>query len=112
MMSFFLCNLSHSIRKLQSLQEVWKRIFFFQMMFLALPASVILIILRVPATRLVYGASRFPWEATLQTALILGIFSVSRGRGFEIAIPILWPGERFLQLVLERLVSRGPPLQR
>lgn len=50
---------------------------FFQMMFLALPASVILIILRVPATRLVYGASAFPWDATLQTALILGIFSVS-----------------------------------
>lgn len=50
---------------------------FFQMMFLAMPASVIFIILRVPVTRLVYGASAFPWDATLQTALILGIFSVS-----------------------------------
>lgn len=50
---------------------------FFQMMFLAIPASVILIILRVPAIRLVYGASRFPWDATLDTALILGIFSIS-----------------------------------
>jgi len=28
-------------------------------------------------TRLVYGADAFPWDATLQTALILGIFSVS-----------------------------------
>ena len=50
---------------------------FFQMMFLAVPASVIIIILRVPAVRLVYGASRFPWDATLQTALLLGIFGVS-----------------------------------
>ena len=50
---------------------------FFQMMYLAVPASVILLILRVPAVRLVYGASAFPWDATLQTALILGIFSVS-----------------------------------
>jgi putative peptidoglycan lipid II flippase len=50
---------------------------FFQMMFLAVPASVIFIILRVPVTRLVYGASAFPWDATLQTALILGIFSMS-----------------------------------
>lgn len=50
---------------------------FFQIMYLAVPASVILLILRVPAVRLVYGASAFPWEATLQTALILGIFSIS-----------------------------------
>ena len=60
--------------------ESFKKTFFnsfFQMMFLATPASVIFIILRVPVTRLVYGASAFPWDATLQTALILGIFSVS-----------------------------------
>ena len=60
--------------------ESFKKTFFnsfFQMMFLAVPASVIFIILRVPVTRLVYGASAFPWDATLQTALILGIFSVS-----------------------------------
>lgn len=50
---------------------------FFQMMFLAVPASVMFIILRVPVIRLVYGVSRFPWDATLQTALVLGIFSVS-----------------------------------
>ena len=60
--------------------ESFKKTFFnsfFQMMFLAIPASVIFIILRVPVTRLVYGASAFPWDATLQTALILGIFSIS-----------------------------------
>ena len=60
--------------------ESFKKTFFnsfFQMMFLATPASVIFIILRVPMTRLVYGADAFPWDATLQTALILGIFSVS-----------------------------------
>ncbi len=60
--------------------ESFKKTFFnsfFQMMFLAIPASVIFVILRVPVTRLVYGASAFPWDATLQTALILGIFSVA-----------------------------------
>jgi len=47
---------------------------FFQIMFLTVPASVILLVLRVPAVRLVYGASKFPWPATIETATILGIF--------------------------------------
>lgn len=38
-----------------------------QIMFLALPAAAILIVLRIPAVRLVFGASRFDWTATVLT---------------------------------------------
>jgi putative peptidoglycan lipid II flippase len=48
-----------------------------QMMYLVMPLSVILLILRVPAIRLVYGVSNFPWEATIRTAQTLAFFSIS-----------------------------------
>lgn len=50
---------------------------FHQMMFLVLPASVILLVLRVPMVRIVYGAATFPWEATVKTAYALAFFSLS-----------------------------------
>lgn len=50
---------------------------FHQMMFLVIPSSVLLLILRVPVVRLVYGVENFPWEATLSTAKVLGFFSLS-----------------------------------
>jgi putative peptidoglycan lipid II flippase len=50
---------------------------FHQMMFLVLPASVILLVLRVPVVRIVYGAATFPWEATVKTAYALAFFSLS-----------------------------------
>lgn len=50
---------------------------FHQMMYLVMPLSVILLILRVPAVRLVYGVSNFPWEATIKTAQTLAFFSIS-----------------------------------
>jgi putative peptidoglycan lipid II flippase len=48
-----------------------------QMFYLTLPLSVILLILRVPAIRIVYGAPNFPWWATVSTAYTLAFFSVS-----------------------------------
>lgn len=48
-----------------------------QMLFLIIPASMILFVLRVPVVRLVYGSANFPWEATLQTAYAVGFFSIS-----------------------------------
>ena len=48
-----------------------------QMLFLVIPASMILFILRVPVVRLVYGNPNFPWEATLQTSYALAFFSIS-----------------------------------
>ncbi|HLC93732.1 MAG TPA: murein biosynthesis integral membrane protein MurJ [Patescibacteria group bacterium] len=48
-----------------------------QMLFLVLPASVILLVLRVPVVRIVYGVENFPWEATVKTAYALAFFSLS-----------------------------------
>jgi putative peptidoglycan lipid II flippase len=50
---------------------------FHQMMFLVIPLSMILFILRVPIVRIVFGVSNFPWETTLETASVLAIFSFS-----------------------------------
>lgn len=47
-----------------------------QILFLALPAAAILIVLRIPAVRLVFGASQFDWEATVLTGRTLGFLAV------------------------------------
>ena len=49
---------------------------FHQISYLVLPSSVILIILRIPLVRLVFGAARFDWDSTLLTAMTLGILSL------------------------------------
>lgn len=48
-----------------------------QIFFFALPASVLILVLRIPLVRLAYGARAFPWEATLLTAKTLAILTVS-----------------------------------
>jgi putative peptidoglycan lipid II flippase len=48
-----------------------------QIFFFALPASVIIIVLRIPLVRLVFGASSFPWQATLLTAKAVAILALS-----------------------------------
>ncbi len=48
-----------------------------QMIYLVMPISAILLILRIPAVRLVYGVHNFPWEATIKTAQTLAFFSIS-----------------------------------
>ena len=50
---------------------------FNQMLYLVLPVSVLILILRIPLVRLVYGASRFDWPATLLTGQTLAFFSLS-----------------------------------
>ncbi len=55
---------------------------FNQILFLTLPAAAILIVLRIPAVRLAFGASQFSWEATVLTGktvafLALGLFAQS-----------------------------------
>jgi putative peptidoglycan lipid II flippase len=47
------------------------------MLFLVIPASVILLVLRIPVVRIVYGVSNFPWEATVKTSYALAFFSIS-----------------------------------
>jgi putative peptidoglycan lipid II flippase len=48
-----------------------------QIAFLTLPASVLLLILRVPVVRLIYGTFNFPWEATLVTSRLIAIIALS-----------------------------------
>lgn len=47
---------------------------FTQILFLVVPCSVFLIILRIPVVRLAFGAARFTWESTLQTSFALSAF--------------------------------------
>lgn len=61
-----------------------------QILFLVCPAAVILIVLRIPIVRLVYGASKFDWPATVETGrtlIFLGIGLVA-----EAAISLLVRG--------------------
>ncbi len=49
----------------------------FQILFLVLPATAILLILRVPVVRLAFGTKNFPWQATILTGRILAFFSLA-----------------------------------
>lgn len=48
-----------------------------QIFYLALPASVLILILRIPLVRLAFGASNFPWQATLLTGKALAFLAIS-----------------------------------
>jgi putative peptidoglycan lipid II flippase len=50
---------------------------FNQMLYLILPVSAILLVLRVPIVRLIYGADKFDWSATVLTGNILAFLSFS-----------------------------------
>lgn len=47
-----------------------------QILFLTLPATAILIILRIPAVRLIFGASQFDWEATVLTGRTVAFLAI------------------------------------
>lgn len=47
-----------------------------QILFLTLPAAAILIVLRIPVVRLVFGASQFGWEDTVLTGRTVAFFSL------------------------------------
>lgn len=48
-----------------------------QILFFILPVSAMFIVLRIPMVRLVFGASRFDWAATVATGMTLSAFSIS-----------------------------------
>lgn len=48
-----------------------------QILFLSLPATAILIVLRIPSVRLTFGASQFDWEATVLTGKTLAFLAVA-----------------------------------
>ncbi len=50
---------------------------FNQMLYLVLPISVLILVLRIPLVRLVFGANKFDWAATVLTGRTLAYFSIS-----------------------------------
>ena len=48
-----------------------------QIAFLAMPASILLLILRIPIVRFAYGSKNFPWGATVLTGKIVAILTIS-----------------------------------
>ena len=48
-----------------------------QVLYLSLPASMILLILRVPAVRLAFGTRNFPWQATIEVSKTVALFAIS-----------------------------------
>jgi len=50
---------------------------FNQILYFSLPASMILLVLRIPMVRLAFGARGFPWQATLLTGKVVAFFAIS-----------------------------------
>jgi len=50
---------------------------FNQIMYLVLPISALLLVLRIPVVRLLFGAGQFDWQATVLTGKTLAFFSIS-----------------------------------
>jgi len=48
----------------------------YQVSFLILPFSALLIVLRIPLVRLIFGTDIFSWEATVQTGMVVSAFGV------------------------------------
>ncbi|MAG59363.1 murein biosynthesis integral membrane protein MurJ [Candidatus Woesebacteria bacterium] len=49
---------------------------FKEILFLVVPASIFLAVLRIPAVRLAFGGEQFGWEDTVQTGYVLSAFAV------------------------------------
>jgi len=52
-----------------------------QMLYLALPASAIVLVLRIPLVRLAYGAGSFPWSETVTTGKLVAMFAMAIAAG-------------------------------
>lgn len=50
---------------------------FHQILYLVVPASIVLIVLKIPVVRLVLGIGKFDWEATVLTSWALALFALS-----------------------------------
>lgn len=50
---------------------------FNQMAYLILPISILILVLRIPVVRLIFGAGHFDWQATVLTGSVLAYFSIS-----------------------------------
>lgn len=61
-----------------------------QIVFLVLPISATLIVLRIPLVRLIFGTDIFSWEATVQTGMVVSAFAF--GVVFQAASALLARG--------------------
>jgi putative peptidoglycan lipid II flippase len=66
-------------------KSLWNSLY--QIVFLVLPIATILIVLRIPIVRLIYGTEIFDWESTVQTGLVVSAFAV--GVVFQASIALL-----------------------
>ncbi|MBI4034923.1 MAG: murein biosynthesis integral membrane protein MurJ [Candidatus Chisholmbacteria bacterium] len=60
--------------------DEFKRTFlnsFHQILYLTLPAGMLLLILRIPLVRIIYGSRQFPWATTLITGKTVAILSLA-----------------------------------
>lgn len=48
-----------------------------QILYLTLPASMLIIVLRIPLVRILYGAKEFPWLATLLTGKTVAVLAIA-----------------------------------
>lgn len=62
----------------------------YQIVFLVVPIATVLIVLRIPIVRLVYGTEIFSWESTVQTGYVVSAFAF--GVVFQAATAILARG--------------------
>ena len=62
----------------------------YQIVFLILPVSTILIVLRIPLVRLIFGTDIFSWEDTVQTGMVVSAFAL--GVVFQAASALLARG--------------------
>ena len=58
-----------------------------EVVFLVLPMATILIILRIPVVRLVFGTDIFDWSATVQTGMVVSAFAV--GVVFQASVALI-----------------------
>jgi len=59
----------------------------YQVIFLIIPVTTMLIVLRIPVVRLLFGTDIFDWPATVQTGLVLSAFAI--GVPFQAATLVL-----------------------
>ncbi len=48
-----------------------------QILYISLPASALLLVLRIPLVRIAYGVKNFPWQATILTGKVVAILVLS-----------------------------------
>lgn len=79
-------------RQATNLNEFKKTLFnsLFQVSFLVLPVAAMLVVLRIPLVRLIFGTDIFSWEATVQTGMVVSAFAF--GVVFQVMAALLARG--------------------